>query len=179
LAEVIELDKARRHLTAKRGFQSWSRDFGEGFDEQTRLQDLSDTTLGSLIQAGDRTTETIHDLIMGVKGLGRGSQFHALDNSQKMAIMDIAIFLLDQLRFECLRRLEWVTGYDTMDTPLMDLVAQFSTSFAAAQNRTPALASSHPLYEEYLKEHDLDRSAFLRRLIPAALEAFQERLQRG
>jgi hypothetical protein len=179
LAEVIKIDNARRRLAARRGFQSWSRMFDEAFDDQTRLADLSDAALGSLIQAGDQTTLVIHDFIMGVKNLGRGAEFNALDNSRKMAVMDIAIFLLDQLRFECMRRLGWVSDYDTKGIPLVDLVSQFSSSFAAAQNRTPALAPSHPLYGEYLKEFDLDRSAFLRRLIPVAIETFQKRLSRG
>jgi hypothetical protein len=114
---------------------------------------------------------------MGVKNLGKGAQFHSLDTSQKMAIMDIAIFLLDQLRFECMRRLGWINGYATMTIPMVDLISKFETGFAAAKNQTPELSPAHPRYQDYLNEFDMDRGAFLRRLIPEAIETFQQRLK--
>jgi hypothetical protein len=177
LAEVIRMAEARRQLNARRGFQGWTQRYGESFNESTCLPDLSDATLASLIEAGEQTSLAIHDLVMGVKNLGRGAQFHSLDTSQKMAIMDIAIFLLDQLRFECMRRLGWIDGYATMTIPLVDLISDFQTDFAATKNETPTLTTSHPRYQDYQNEFDMDRGAFLRRLIPEAIETFQQRLK--
>jgi hypothetical protein len=177
LAEVIKMAEARRQLSARRGFQSWTQRYGELFDASTCLGDLSDATLGALIEAGEQTSLAIHDLVMGVKNLGSGARFHSLDTSQKMAIMDVAIFLLDQLRFECMRRLEWIEGHATMNVPLVDLISNFQSAFAATKNQTPVLSPSHPRYPEYLHEFEMDRGAFLRRLIPEAIETFQQRLK--
>lgn len=177
MAEVIRLDQARRQLYARRGFQGWIQRYGEAFDDSTCLLDLSESNLASLIEAGEQTSLAIHDLIMGVKNLGRGIQFQSLDNPQKMVVMDIAIFLLDQLRFECMRRLGWIEGYSFMTIPLIDLITDFSPSSLAANNQTPALSPSHPRYQEYLRQYDMDRAAFLRRLIPDAIETFKRRLQ--
>jgi hypothetical protein len=177
LAEVIRMDEARRQIGARRGFQSWTQRYGESFDESTCLPNLSDSTLGSLIEAGEQTSLAIHDLVMGVKNLGKGAHFHSLDTSQKMAIMDIAIFLLDQLRFECMRRLGWINGYATMAVPMVELISGFETGFAAVKNQTPELLPGHPRYQDYMNEFDMDRGAFLRRLIPEAIETFQQRLK--
>jgi hypothetical protein len=176
LAEVIHLDEARRQLSARRGFQGWIQRYGEPFSDSTCLSDLSAATLGSLIEAGEQTSMAIHDLIMGVKNLGRGSQFQNLDNSQKMAVMDVAIFLLDQLRFECMRRLGWIEGFHSMNIPLVDLITNYPYGHSSVKNQTPSLSPSHPRYQDYLREYDMDRAAFLRRLIPEAIETFKQRL---
>jgi hypothetical protein len=177
LAELIHLDEARRHLRARRGFQGWTQRYGESFNDSTCLSDLSESTLGSLIEAGEQTSLAIHDLIMGVKNLGRGSQFQNLDNSQKMAVMDVAIFLLDQLRFECMRRLGWVESYDSINIPLVDLITNYPYGHSTVKDQTPPLSPSHPRYQDYLREYEMDRAAFLRRLIPEAIESFKQRLR--
>jgi hypothetical protein len=175
LGEVIQLETIRRQLAAKRGFHYWSRRFGEVFSEDTRLQDLSSATLGKLIQAGEQSTQALNELIMGVKNIDSESQPHRMDNSQKMAIMDMAIFLIDQIRFECMRRLGWIESYQTMDASLVDMIADFADWRSSGQAYTPPLAPDHPRYGEYLKEFDTDRMAFVRRLIPEAIETFQQR----
>ncbi len=177
MAQVIKMQEARRQISARRGFQSWTQRYGESFDDRTCLSDLSDTTLGTLIEAGEQTSLALHDLIMGVKNLGRGAQFHGLDTSSKMVVMDIAIFLLDQLRFECMRRLGWIEVFATMKMPLVDLINDFQAGFAADKNQTPTLSPEHPRYQDYLNEFDMDRGAFLRRLIPEAIETFRQRLK--
>jgi hypothetical protein len=175
LAEVIQLETMRRQLAAKRGFHYWSRRFGEVFAENTRLQDLSDATLGKLVQAGEQTTQALNELIMGVKNIGSDSQPHRLNNAQKMAIMDMAIFLIDQIRFECMRRLGWIESYETINASLVDIISNFADWHRSGQAYTPALAPDHPRYEQYLKEFGTDRMAFVRRLIPEAIETFQQR----
>jgi hypothetical protein len=175
LAEVIHLETMRRHLAARRGLQHWSRRFGEAFAENTRLQDLSDAALGQLVQAGEPTTQALNELIMGIRNMGPAGRFHLMDNAQKMALMDIAIFLIDQIRFECMRRLGWIESYTTIDIPLVDLISDFTDWRGPGPAYTPALAPDHPRYQEYLQEFDADKLAFVRRLIPEAIETFRRR----
>ena len=106
------------------------------FSDNTRLQGFSDATLGKLIQAGEQTTQALNELIMGVQNIGSESQPHRMDNTQKMAIMDMAIFLIDQIRFECMRRLGWIESYETIDTSLVDMITDFAEwrSFGHATN---------------------------------------------
>ena len=139
------------------------------------MRDLSDVTLGQLIQAGEQTTEALNELIMGVQNIDSEGRLQRMDNAQKMAIMDMAIFLIDQIRFECMRRLGWIESYQTMDASLVDMIADFADWRSSGQAYTPPLAPDHPRYEEYLKEFDADKMAFVRRLIPEAIETFQQR----
>lgn len=166
------MQEKRRQLTAKKGFLGWTHRFSESFDEFTRLEDLSNSTLEILIRGGEESSMPLYEFILGVKGLGMGPRFYFMENPDKMAIMDITLFLLDQLRFEAMRRLGWVEDHPTFHIPLLDLVEQFTGRFSAIRNQTPSLALNHPRYMEYDKCFEGDRSAFVRRLIPEVLEVF-------
>jgi len=172
VAQILEMREKKRQLAAKKGFQGWTRRFCEFYDENTRLEDLSDSTLEVLIRGNEESSMPLYELILGIKGLGMGPRFYFMESGEKMAIMDITLFLLDQLRFEAMRRLGWVDDHPTFHSPLMDLVEQFSGRFSAIRNQTPALSSTHPRYFEYTETFEGDRSGFVRRLIPQVLEVF-------
>jgi hypothetical protein len=177
VAKIRKREEKRQYLTAKRGFDGWSRRFSEAYDQHTRLEDLSDSTLAQLIQPGEESSMAINEFIMGVQGLGPGLRFHFLENLDKMALMDITLFLLDQLRFEAMRRLGWVVESPISKIRLVDLVAEFPTRFSRDKHLTPPLAPDHPQYQNYQNTFEGDRAAFIRRLIPEALEAFRKRIE--
>ena len=172
VAEVLDLKERQRRLAARKGFEGWINRFSEPFDENTRLGDLSDDTLRALIQAGPDASMPLYELILGVKGLGKGPRFYYLENEDKMLVMDVALFLLDQLRFEAMRRLGWVGDYPTFHVPLVSLVMDFSARYSAVQHSTPSLSPNHPRFEEFEKSFVGDRGAFVRKLIPEAIEGF-------
>jgi hypothetical protein len=172
VAQILEFQERKRHLAARKGFQSWSRRFTDSFDENTCLRDISDNTLVTLIRGGDDSSLAIYQLIMGVLGLGPGDRFYELEGTSKMLVMDIALFLLDQLRFEAMRRLSWLESSETSHIPLFDLIGEFSSRFAAIRHHTPELSPNHPLYAEYRNTFEGDRASFVRRLIPEALQSF-------
>lgn len=86
--------------------------------------------------------------------------------------MDIALFLLDQLRFQAMRRLEWVDDSPLFHIPIVDLIMDFPGKYVSMQHWTPPLASTHPSYVDYMETFEADRGSFVRRLIPQALEQF-------
>jgi hypothetical protein len=174
LAEILDFEQQRRRLAARRGFAAWSRCFPDPFDEQTPVEALSDPTLRTLIQGGDDSSLLLYELIMGIMRLGKGAKFHDLESHVKLEIMDITLFLLDQLRFEVMRRLGWVEPSLFVGVPIFDLVEDFAGTYAPMKNHTPALLRSHPRFHEYLEVFEGDRSVFIRKLVPEALELFQE-----
>lgn len=176
MAKVVDMKEKRQELTAKRGFEKWSQRFAESFDENTRLIDLGDLTLAKLIEPGEESSMAIYEFIMGVQGLGTGTRFYFLENLDKMAIMDITLFFLDQLRFEAMRRLGWIEDFPTSKIPLVNLVAEFAVRFSTDKHRTPVLSSAHPRYQEYLKTFEGDRASFIRRLIPEVLEVYRQKV---
>lgn len=172
VAEVLDLQKQRRRLAAKRGFKSWKRRFPDSFDDATTLKDLEEKTLKALIQGGEGSSMPLYDLVLGVLNLGAGARFYSLEGPDKMMVMDVTLFLLDQLRFEAMRRLGWVEDYPARCMPMLDLIEQFVPLYSQTRHQSPPLSPSHPRYDEYRQTFEGDRSAFIRKLIPEAIQIF-------
>jgi hypothetical protein len=177
MAEVIQLKSFKRKRAALRGFSSWSKRFGEILNEQTKLSDLSDGTLLFLISPGDQNIFSLYELVMGVKNLGAASDFFQLEKEGKMEVIDISIYLLDQLRFECMRRLKWLDSDAEQPLSIVELIEQYQPLRKQGTAAIPALKKSHPKYQTYRKLADLERETFIRKQIPEAIEKFRKKLQ--
>jgi hypothetical protein len=175
MAELLDLERFRRKLAADQGFHTWLARFQEQFGPDTRLQDLSPSTLLTLASPGEETLYIYFDLIMGIRRLGGSLRFR-LDDLEvpiKLKIMDTAFALMDRVRFEVMRRLGWVEEGFHEDIPIVDLVQKAWTQTGAFSRELPRLAASHPDYEKYRRLNSRDRITFIRRLIPRAVEAFR------
>jgi hypothetical protein len=172
MAKILDLFEQKRHLTAKRGFESWSKRFRIPFDDNTSIRQLDNYVVKYLIRGEEDSAVALYDLIMAIRGLGPGHRFHYLDSESKMSVTDVTLFLLDLLRFEAMYRLGWLDDYPFLSTPLLDIVLEFSDRFAAARHQCPCLTPSHPKYSQYLAEFEGDRNSFVRRLIPDAIQKF-------
>lgn len=175
VAQVLDMEERRRHLAAKKGFDPWSRRFGASFDDDTSIRRLENPLLKELVRGGEEATAALYDLIMGISGMGAGTRFHYLESEKKMEVTDVALFLLDLLRFEAMYRLGWLEDYPALSVSLLDLVQNFKKRFSCEKQRTPALSPAHPGYSQYLAEFETDRGAFVRRLIPEAIRVFCSR----
>lgn len=174
MADVLDMRQQRQRLAASRGFAMWARRFPASYDHTTSVADLSDTVLRALMEGGDDASLLLHELIMGVMKLGKGVHFDSLESPVKLEVIDKALFLLDQLRFEVMRRLNWVRPSSFAAVPMVELIENFTTTYASMKNHTPQLLEHHPRYSEYQKLFEADRAVFIRRLVPDALEAFAE-----
>ncbi len=172
MAQILDLFECKRHLTAKRGFEPWSRRFGKAFEDGTSIRDLDSSIVRYLIRGGEDSAMALYEFIMGVMGLGAGPRFHHLETNNKMGVTDITLFLLDLLRFEAMYRLGWLVNYRFLTVPLLDLVQNFRSQFSAARHQSPSLAPSHPKYILYLAQFESDRGSFVRKMIPEAIQAF-------
>jgi hypothetical protein len=177
MVEIIHLASFKRRQAAQRGFKAWLRHFGEPLDEETRIADLSDKILAFLISPGEENIFLLYELVMGVKGLGTSSDFFNLDRSLKMEVIDISIYLLDQLRFECMRRLSWLASDRPLELALVQLVEHYPTMTGDGRRMIPTLSPSHPNYETYERLSELDKETFVRKQIPAAIERFKRGLK--
>jgi hypothetical protein len=177
MAEVIQLDSFKRKQAATRGFRNWSTRFSEKLDEHTRLCDLSDRTLAFLLSPGDQNVFALYELVMGVRDLGSGSDFFHLEKTAKLEVIDISIHLLDQLRFECMRRLNWLVRSAEEPLPIVELIQQYPGLGKKGRASVPALSPAHPTYEKYHRLSELERETFIRKLIPSAIEAFKKKIR--
>lgn len=177
MAEVIQFESFKRKQAAIRGFSSWSKRFGEKLDEHTKLSDLTDRTLLFLISPGDQNIFALYELVMGVKNLGTVSDFFNLDKPGKMEVIDISIHLLDQFRFECMRRLKWLESGAEQPLSIIELIEQYPLQKVQGPADIPSLNKLHPKYRMFQELPELERETFIRKQIPEAIEEFRRMLQ--
>ena len=176
MTKIVDLQTYRTRAFEQKGFGPWQKRFSETFDLQTRLTDFSDQTLHYLAQPGELSSVAYYELIMGVLDLGAAPKFHYLENRDQMRVVDIHLFLADQVRFEMLRRLEWIERFEAENFSLFELVRDFDRIAARCREKPPELAPSHPDYAIYTPLTAGDKEVFVRRLLQPALDTFKERL---
>jgi hypothetical protein len=176
MTKVVDLQTYRIKALEQRGFGPWRKRFGEAFDSKTRIVDLSDDTLYYLAQPGESSSIAYYELIMGVLDLGAAPKFHYLGNRDQMLIVDIHLFLADQMRFEMMRRLEWIRTYAGGEYSLVNMMLKFEEVKIKCREYPPDLAESNPDYATYTQLTVGDKEVFIRRMLQEALESFKERL---
>ncbi len=177
MGEVIALDEKRRRMRARRAFHLWERRFQSIFHERTSVRDLSDAVLSVLIQPGEQSTRLLQSVVVNLLTGEENADLEKLTPAQKIAAIDLTLFLVDQIRFECMRRLGWVEPDPRLEMPIVDLLDQVAKGDIPGTPSTPPILSTHPLYAEYQKTFVGDQGAFVRKLIPRAIEEFVRRSQ--
>jgi hypothetical protein len=180
MAEVIDLERFRSKMAADQGFRSWLARFREQFGPDTRIRDLSPSTLAYLATPGEENLFVFFDLVMGAQGLGGSVRFRLddLDNETKLKIIDTAFVLVDRVRFEVMRRLGWVSAPPEAEVPIIELVRRaWRLGARFDQEEAPVLAPEHPDYPAYARLSPKDRVAFLRRLIPRAVVSYRDQVE--
>ena len=176
MTKVVDLQTYRTKAVEQRGFGPWQKRFAEKFDSTTRLEDLSDTTLYFLAQPGELSSVAYYEVIMGVLDLGAATKFHYLDNSKQMLVVDLHLLLADQVRFELMRRLKWITSFEGMKYSILEMVQKFERVKENCRVNPPALSVLNSEYAEYIQLTTGDKEVFIRRLLQQALDAFKRRL---
>jgi len=176
MSELLDLTAYRSKVVEQRAFGSWRKRFGESYGAETRLADLSDRTLYFLAKPGEETAFAYYELIMGILGLGEAPKFYYLDEKDQLRVMDVHLFLADQVRFELMRRLGWLTSLPGENVTLLEMVQAFETTQAEARQKPAALSNTHPEYNAYNKLINAEKQVFIRRRLLKALEEFRARL---
>lgn len=170
MPQVIDFEKRRLLLSVKRGFRNWNSRFQDHFDHETRLGDVSLEVLSFLAQGKDGGTFYLYDLIMNLKNLGSGFEFNEMNPSKKMFIIDHYLFLLDRIRFECMKRFNWLENFPGEHLTLVELVVGFEKMGLFLQAKVPQLSKLHPAYNEFAALNPYDREGFIRKMIPALMK---------
>ena len=175
---VISLESLRNQKAAKRGFKEWRRKF-KGFhslDEQTRWADFPDEVILFLADDDEGGRQLIHDLLMGALELGHGYQFESLPSEKLLPLLDVYFLLIDQVRFECIRRLGWVEKIPLGDRPIIALIREYDQGIYPALIVSPKLTAGHPAYSEYSRLPEMEQRVFIRKTIPEAIRLFREKI---
>ena len=124
MAKIVDLKTYRARIFHDRVFGPWERRFKEAFDATSQLADLSDNTLLFLARPGDAGTLAFYEIIMGTLDLGMAAEFYALDKQNQLTVVDTHLFLVDQTRFELMRRLGWVVRFPCQANTLVKLIQE-------------------------------------------------------
>lgn len=176
MTKVVDIQTYRAQILQQRIFGHWEKRFKESFSLTTRLSDLSNKTLHFLAQPGENSTLAYYELIMGVLDFGPAIKFRYLPNREQMQVVDIHLFLADQVRFEVMRRLKWLIHLPCEKYNLVEMVLQFDKIKPACKENPPELAPSHPDTFSYQQLASGDKEVFIRRMLRDAIEAFEDRL---
>ncbi|MBW2327242.1 MAG: hypothetical protein JRF45_12380 [Deltaproteobacteria bacterium] len=163
MTNVVDIQAYRAKVIEQRAFGSWEKRFGESYHINTKLSDLSDAALHFLAQPGESSAVAFYELIMGILDLGPAIKFNYLPNREQIAVVDIHLFLADQVRFEIMRRLKWLINLLCEKYGLVEMVQDFDTVKTECTGTFPELAPAHPDYPA-------------RRMLRDALESFKDRL---
>ena len=174
MTKVVDLEKARIDMAAKRGYRNWATQFGEGFGSETRVSHISLKTLSFLTLGRGKSTFYLHDLIMNLLSLGSGFEFDELGPEDKMGVVDRYLFILDQIRFEYMKRLGWLESYPGEEYALVELIIHFDELAPGIQAKIPSLSRKHPAYHKFSNMGDFEKGELIRQLIPKALKEIQD-----
>ncbi len=176
MTNIVNLQTYRNKTIEQRGFGPWLKRFGESYNNETRLSNLSDKTLFFLAQPGENSAVAYYELIMGVLGLGEGLKFYYLDKKDQLTIMDIHLFLADQIRFEMMHRLNWLESFPCDQYTILDIVRHFDRVKIFCKDKHPELASSRHDFKTYSKLMRGDKDIYIRRMFREALDSFKKRI---
>ena len=173
MAKIIPLDEYRELHLLRAGYCSWYRLFDDHFSVQTRPADLTNKTLSQLAEPGTKSTNALNALIIGFLGYGIGATFEVLDNRIQGYILDIELFIVDQIRFEVMNRLGWLGSFIGNRFCLFKMVRKFEQVKSICHAHPPKLSISHPAYKAYDKLIEQDQQVFIRRMLKDALMQFK------
>ena len=169
MSKVLNLKKESLKIAVKKAFCNWSYRFKEDFGSATTLALISNETLAFLAQGRDKGAFYLYDLIMNLVGFGSAFEFNELVPKKKMIIIDRYLFFLDQIRFECMKRLGWLANYPGESIPLVDLVLEFDRLAPGIQAVIPVLSPECKDYDIFCALVPIEREVFIRKLIPRAI----------
>jgi hypothetical protein len=176
MSQILDLTAYRSKQVEERAFGAWRKRFGESFSAETKVADFSDTTLYFLAKPGEETAIAYYELVMGILDLGKAPKFYYLDEVQQLRVVDIHLFLADQVRFELMRRLGWLSSFPGEEYALLEMVQAFDTTKTEVRKTPIALSPSHPDFEVFDKLTIEDKQVFVRRKLLKALEAFRAKI---
>ena len=177
MPKLVDLHDYRTKAVEQKVFGPWQKRFGETYHSETRLSDLSARTLYFLARPGEKSAIAYYEMIMGVLDLGPATKFNYLASEGQMRVVDIHLFLADQMRFEMMRRLKWLDALPCQNFSIIAMVQTYEQMRNRCKNNPPGLAPSHPGHAAYQKLTTRDKEVCIRQMLREALEKFEERIE--
>ncbi len=174
MTEVISLEQGKLQILAKRSFRNWKSRFKEAFSTDTCLGHVSFETLSFLAQDKEKGTFYFYDLIMGLNRLGSGFEFNELSPQKKMRVIDQYLFLLDRIRYECMKRIGWMSHYPGEEVPLVEMIIRFDDVAPNLQGQIPSMNPNFEGSKEFFSVTPYEKEGVIRKLIPKLMKELKD-----
>jgi hypothetical protein len=174
MAKIVQLAQYREKSALRDGFHLLHRRFDQDFDACTRLSDLAPEVLYQLALPEDVSVRLLCGMILGFQGFGAAATFDTVDSHVKKEVVDLHLFISDQIRFEMMYRLGWLGYVPGKELPMYSMIRDAAYAQRLCRENPPRLSSGHPDFHSYHTLIERDRQVYIRRLMPAALEEFQK-----
>ena len=90
----------------------------------------------------------------------------------KLKLLDLSLFLMDQLRFECMFRLGWISPLKVREIPILDLLLSEQEEYKTYRT-IPRPNTNHPHYSRVQPMLEIEKEIFIRQQIPVVLDQFR------
>ncbi len=179
MEKTVSLKSHKMKKAALRGFREWKRLLPSlsYLDENTRLLDLPDELVLFFCEDTPKSRVLIYDLLMGIYGLGSGYEFESLPPETVSALLDPFFLITDQIRFECLRRLNWTRPSPAAAKPIVELVLDIQDKIPPEFLEVPQVTPQHPAYLLLRPNSLMEQAVLIRRLLPEAISQFRENIR--
>lgn len=174
MAEIVLLAQYREKSALRDGFHLLRSRFDQDFDACTRLSDLAPEVLYQLALPNDSSMQLLCGMILGFQGYGAAATFEAVNSNVQKKVVDLHLFISDQIRFEMMYRLDWLGHVPGRQLPIYAMIRDSAYAQRLCRQNPPRLSSDHSDFHSYHTLIERDRQVYIRRLMPAALEAFQK-----
>ena len=90
-----------------------------------------------------------------------------------MRVIDQYLFLLDRVRYECMKRLGWVEHYPGEEIPLVEMISRFETLAPNLQAQIPMMNPDYAGSKEFFSVTTFEKEGAVRKLIPGLIKELQ------
>ena len=176
--KIISLKAYKHRKAATLGFARWASQLKESekisFDENTRWSEIPDSLLLKLSQDNSESRLLYYHLIMSSLGLGTGYDFEVQTPAKFTELLDIFFLLVDQSRFECMRRIGWIDTTPLGGRSIINLILKIYDGEALKHLKVNHVNDSHPALG---CEEGFDLEVQVRKYTLDAIEAFRQQIE--
>lgn len=174
LAEIIRFQERTPEATKGRLLTQWALGMGCRISPVATVGELPDRLILVLAQSDPRGASVLEELVCLIV-LGRMQPVKALPPGMRMRILELSLFVLDLVRFECMTRLDWIEPQAARQVPLVEILSREPRELKELTGPL-RLKQDHPHFHRFEALPLMEREVFLRKMIPQAMEVFRRRL---
>lgn len=174
VADIIHFKERTPQARKESLLTQWALRMGYRLSSRATVASLPDRLILLLAESDPRGASLLEELVCLII-LGKRQPVISLPALVRMRVLEISLFLLDLVRFECMTRLDWIEPQAAREKPLVEILSREPRELKEL-TRPLRLRQDHPHFHRFEALPIMEREAFLRRMIPQALELFRIRL---